>query len=254
MTAEIVDRLGAVIARGGGRPDVFAKIGDSITVNPGFLGCFARNEAVSLGPHEALAETVRFFSQTPASGSTLSWERPSKAARIGWSTFGAIGTAGYSPLREEIRAVRPALAIVMMGTNEVYAGGVRNYRFNLRRMIQAVLGEGVVPIVSTLPPRADSPALDAIVVEMNHVVREVAESEQVPFVDYGAELRALPHKGVGPDGIHPVASTHPETRELVPCSLDARSLESGLNVRNLVTLEALDRARRFLFKGETPEG
>ncbi len=119
MTAEIVERLAAVVAKGGGRPDVFAKIGDSITVNPGFLGCFARPEEIALEDHAGLKATLAFFSKTTADGARLSWERQSKSAHIGWSTFGAIGTPKYSPLREEIRVVKPALAIVMMGVRDV---------------------------------------------------------------------------------------------------------------------------------------
>jgi hypothetical protein len=246
MTAEVVERLRGVIAAGGGRQDVFVKIGDSITVHGGFLTCFSRN-AFDLGNHAELADTIRFFSRTPADREHLSWDRKSRAATIGWSTFAAIGSEAHSPLRDEIRAVKPALAIVMMGTNETYGGGVGNYEKNLGRLVRMVLAEGVVPIVSTIPPRRDSRDLDGIVVQMNAVVRDVAEREQIPLVDYGGELRKLPGFGLGLDGIHPLA------REHHPCALDDASLVNGLNVRNLMTLEALDRARRFLFEGEAPE-
>ena len=248
FSAEIIARLQAVVAKGGGRRDVFVKIGDSITVHPGFLGCFATVDETDLAGRADLADTVAFFSRTSADGTHLSWDRKSKAAHIGWSTFGALGTTAYSPLREEIRAVRPAFAVVMMGTNEVHGGGVGNYRHNLRRLVQSVLGEGVVPIVSTIPPRGDSADLDAVVRRMNGVVREIAEAEQVPLVDYEGELRRLPKLGLGPDGIHPLP------RPGRACALSGEALLYGLNVRNLITLEALDRARRFLFDSARPEG
>ena len=247
MTADIVEHLRAVVARGGGRPDVFVKIGDSITVTPGFLTCFARPADVDLAGRDDLIETMAFFSRTFADRDHLSWDRKSSAATIGWSTFAAIGGSMHSPLRDEIRAVRPALAIVMMGTNETYGGGVANYERNLRRLVRMIVAEGVVPIVSTIPPRRDSRDLDAIVVQMNAVGHEIAESEAVPLVDYGGELRKLPRFGLGWDGIHPIA------REGHACALDDGSLANGLNLRNLMTLEALDRARRFLFAGAPPE-
>jgi hypothetical protein len=262
-TREIVEHLSAILQRGGGRRDVFVKIGDSITYHPGFLGCFAQPDRVVWGDHEALAPTLAFFSVTRADRDHFSWDRPSKAARIGWSTFGALGTPGYSPLRREIKAVKPAFAVVMLGTNEVYPNGVGNYRVNLRRVIRAVVDEGVVPLMQTIPPRGDDRALDRLVLEMNDVARELAEQERVPLADYGGALRSVPHFGLGPDGIHPDAASGLATAEAGrrgvprtearPCSFDAEGLGHGQNLRNLITLEALDRARRFLLEGAAPE-
>lgn len=251
MTREIVARQKAVVSRGkelGARPDVFAKIGDSITVHQGFLHCFAEARDADLGDHEALLPTISFFGKTTADGDHVSFARKSKAAGVGWSTFGALGHARHSPLHIELGRTKPAFAVVMLGTNETYGGGVPNYQRNLRRVVQEILADGVLPIVSTIPPRRDSRDLDAIVVEMNRVVREIAESEVVPFVDYGGELRKLPGFGLGPDGIHPVA--HAKR----PCDLRDEGLAGGVNVRNLVTLEALDRVRRFVVEDQTPEG
>jgi hypothetical protein len=265
LTAEVVTYLQGILRRGGGRPEVFVKIGDSITYHPGFLGCLAHPETIVWGDHGDLATTRAFFSTTRADRTHLSWDRPSQAARIGWSTFGALGTPGYSPLRREIQAVKPAFAVVMLGTNEVYPGGVGNYRKNLGRVIRAVIDEGVVPLLQTIPPRRDDRALDRIVVEMNVVVRELAEAERVPLADYGAALRPLPRFGLGSDGIHPDAATALAAADVAtagavkahlasrPCAFDSASLAHGQNQRNLLTLEALDRARRFLIDGAPPE-
>lgn len=261
MTREVVDHLSAILARGGGHQDVFVKIGDSITFHPGFLGCFVRSDAITWGGHEALLPTVAFFSQTRADRDHLSWDRSSRAARIGWSTFGALGTPAHSPLRLEIQAVKPAFAVVMLGTNEVYPGGIGNYRKNLGRVIRAVVDEGVVPLLQTIPPRGDNRSLDRLVVEMNEVVRELAQAERVPVADFGGALRPLLRFGLGRDGIHPDAATTTVTDdrghttiEPRPCAFDAESLAHGQNQRNLLTLEALDRARRFLIERATPEG
>ncbi len=250
MTREVVERQKAVVADGaakGARPDVFAKIGDSITVHRGFFQCFSDAADLDWGDHGELEDTRAFFSRTRADDEHDSFSRKSRAAGIGWSTFGALGGTTHSPLRAELLRVRPALAVVMLGTNETYGGGVPNYRKNLRRLIAAVLDESVLPVLSTIPPRRDSRDLDALVIQMNAVVRELAEEERLPLVDYGAELRRLPGFGLGPDGIHPAVAGKR------PCALDEPHLSGGVNVRNLVTLEALDRVRRFVLGDAPPE-
>lgn len=52
------------------------------------------------------------------------------------------------------------------------------------------------------------------------------------------------------DGVHLASSGGATPR---PCDLGPRALQKGMNVRNLLTLEALDRMRRFVVLGEAPE-
>jgi hypothetical protein len=247
MTAEIVEHLSAVMARGGGRPDVFAKIGDSITVNPGFLSCYGVSDDNDLGTHSDLRPTIDFFSRTPAKHGASSFARLSVAAKVGWTSIAMLGSGSSGPALSEIASVRPAFAVMMTGTNETYAAGVENFERNLRRLVRRVVDSGVVPLLSTIPPRKDSWDLDAIIPEMNAVVRLVAMTEKVPFMDPWTRLATVKGNGLGLDGIHP--SSYPGHA----CWLTEPALEHGINVRNLVTLESLDRARRFLIEHQPAE-
>ena len=67
MSAAVVARLKSAIAASPGRHDVFAKVGDSITVSPQFLGCFV-GSSVDLADSAALEPTRAFFAATLGRG------------------------------------------------------------------------------------------------------------------------------------------------------------------------------------------
>ena len=254
LTEGVVSRLRAVLARGGGRPDVFAKIGDSNTSTPSFLRCFT-SRAVRLGERGELEATRAFFARTPADGVHGSFDRVSSAAKIGWLTHQVLGppagsAAAGSPLATELAATRPGFAVVMLGTNDNRPIGAELFAQSLRELVDRSLAAGVVPLLTTIPPRADGRFAAARVPGLNAVVRAVAEERQVPLVDLFAALDRLPPKGLMTDGVH-LASFGGATPR--PCDLGARALQKGMNVRNLLTLEALDRMRRFVILGEPPE-
>jgi lysophospholipase L1-like esterase len=249
MTAAIVARLRAVLARGTGARDVFVKVGDSNTANPSFLRCLAGDD-VRLDDR-ALETTRAFFHARKVDALHDAFARISIAATPGWLTAQVL--AGDPPhLLREIAEVRPAFAIVMLGTNDNRPEGFEKFRAKLAEVVERTLAAGVVPILSTIPPRDDDRFASARVPRFNAAIRALAEELAVPLVDLHAALVALPHHGLGPDGIHlaPAATADGTPR---PCRFDAASLQKGMNVRNLVTLVALDRARRFLLEGEAPE-
>ncbi len=226
------------------REDVLAKVGDSITVSTGFLHCLAGSR-VNLGGRDALAGTVAHFGAGDAAG-TSPYTRTSLAAGVGWSAWSVV--EGTTPPRvvQELDAARPAFAVVMYGTNDIGANTPTRYADNVLDLVDTLTGRGVVPIVSTFPPRDDDAAADARVPLYKAIVRAVAEARQVPYVDFHGALLPLPGHGLGSDGVHP---------NLAPggaCDFTAAGLTYGYNVRNLVTLEALDRARRVVAAGEPP--
>jgi GDSL-like Lipase/Acylhydrolase family len=248
MTAPVVERLRQVLAVSPGRRDVFAKIGDSNTANTTFLTCLAGGD-VELGARADLAATRAFFGGR-ADDRRTSFDRTSLSATKGWLA-GQVVAGSPSPLVREIDAVTPAFAVVMLGTNDDRPGGVEVFARNLPRVVDGALARGVIPLLSTLPPRNDAPAADARVLELNRVIRALAESRQVPLMDLYAALLPLPRHGLVADGIH-LASVW-ESGTPRACRFTPAALEKGMNVRNLLVLEALDRARRFLVQGEAPE-
>jgi hypothetical protein len=227
--------------------DLFAKVGDSITVSPYFMSCFAGDD-IDLGGRDALQETVLYFR---GGGS---FDRESLCAEVGRTASWALA-GDPSPLEQELDATGPRFAVVMYGTNDIgwFGYGMETldwYAGNMLDIMDLMLERGVIPIVSTIPPRDDSADADAWVPRLNMAVRGMAQALQVPMVDLHRELLALPDHGLAGDGVHPQVYTSGGASH--GCWLTPEGLTEGTNVRNLITLEALDRVRRALVAGEPP--
>jgi hypothetical protein len=240
MSRAVVDRLARVVASSTQSRSAFIKVGASNTVNTNFFHCFDGTD-IDLGASAAL-EPARLHFQ--------GWfKRTSLAATVGWGAAKPL-EGSPSPLEQEIAAVHPLFAVVLLGTNDTYETGVHPFERNLRRIVEAALAAGVIPILSTIPARTDTAIAAELAPEMNAVIRAIAQARQVPFVDVFGVTDPLPMHGLISDGIHlnvyVAGGAH-------GCRLTPAGLMFGHNQRNRVSLEALDRVRRFLLDGETPE-
>ncbi|MCU0677498.1 MAG: hypothetical protein MUE69_32510 [Myxococcota bacterium] len=221
ITPFVAESLRAVRARASDlRADVFAKIGASATASTSFLHCFAGTN-VDLDGRE-LDATLEHFRGGDAMGTT-SFDRESECAVVGWHAGRAL-EGDPSALERELDAILPGFAVVMYGTNDINIVSVETYAQNLLNLADALLDRGVVPIFSTVMPRAD----DA-----------VAQARQVPMVDLERELRPLVDFGLGGDGIHP--STSPSGA----CVLTDESLVYGYNV-TATTCATCSRSKRSI--------
>lgn len=248
LAKNVIERLTGILAASPGRHDIFAKVGDSNTVNTGFLRCLAGAD-LKLASHAALEPTRAFFAATLADSIRTSFDRTTLAAKVGW-TAGAVVTGDPTPLEQEIAVIHPAFAVVMLGTNDTTAQGIDPFSRNLLRVVDEAVGFGVIPLLTTIPERADTAEAKALVPEMNAVVRAIAQARQVPLMDLEGALRDLPGYGLISDGIHLDSYV---SGGVHACWFDEAGLSEGMNRRNLLTLEALDRARRFLLESEAPE-
>jgi len=239
ITAAVARRLQQI---GAGRPDVFAKVGDSQTVSDAFMHCLGRG-SVDLGAHAALDPTRRFFLGDDLGEDTF--RRTSLAAKVGASaSFAADGA-----LASEVEAIDPRYAVVMYGSNDIQlapTAGLRTFVRDMLRVTDQLLARGVVPLLSSPPPRpfrsydveAFGPAgADPWAPRFANVVRTIAQGRQVPFMDLQAELRRAPDMGIGSDRLHLAADPRGA------CAFDDAGLRFGANLRNVVTLTSLDRAR-----------
>jgi hypothetical protein len=247
-TRAVVDRLAAVRAASPGQPDVFAKVGASNTVSTGFFHCFAGSD-IRLDAWAALEPTRAFFAARTVDGTRNSFNRTSLAATVGWSAGKAL-EGSPNPLEQEVAAIDAGFALVMFGTNDTYPQGVMPFGRNLLGVVDELLTLGVVPILSTIPPRADSASADALVPEMNAIIRAVAQARQVPYVDLWQLLAPVPGHGLVGDGVHLSIYTNGGAH---PCWFTPEAMSDGQNIRNRLHLEALDRARRFLLDGAAAE-
>ncbi len=242
ITAEIAANLIAIAALGPGQDEhVFAKVGDSITESSFFLRCFDGG-TIDLDGRAALDATLAHFRAGDAAG-VSPFLRDSVADRSGWSARGPLG-GEPSYLDQELAAIAPRYASLMFGTNDVGFRGHDLFGSDLWAIVDALIARGVIPVMSTIPPRDDDASADARVPLFNLIIRAIAQGRGVPLVDYHPELLALDGHGLIKDGVHPSARQG-------GCVFTPEGLQGGMNLRNLLVAEGLDRARRAV-QGEAP--
>jgi len=245
ITPAVAENIRDIAKRHPRRDDVFAKVGCSITASPSFLRCFS-GEKVHLSRWRHLAPTIEHFGLGDAAGSDP-FRRRSVAAVNGWSAVHAL-RGEPSPLAVELEAINPRFAVVMYGTNDIERRDIGAYADKLFEVVARLVDTGVVPIVSTIPPRRDRVASDRWVPAYNGVARAVAQAHQVPLLDFFLAVDGLPRGGLGRDRLHP--STWRLRGRAHACDFRPRALRHGYNRRNLLTLVALDAVRRVVVEGQ----
>lgn len=225
ITPDIAAGLSAVDATGLD-VDALMKVGDSITVSSAFLRCF-EGGSVDLDGRPLDATLARFHG----------FARDSLSATVGWSAFAPL-RGDPTPLAQEHAATSARFATVMFGTNDAGFRSTQDFSRDMWDIVDALLARGTIPLLSTVPPRDDMAAADTRVGVYNLAVRALAQGRGVPLIDLHRELVPLPDHGLGGDGVHPTVDPRGG------CRLDAAGLTRGYNLRNLLTLEQLDRAAR----------
>jgi hypothetical protein len=238
------ERIAEIAARGrllDLNPTAFAKVGDSLTVAEHYLKPFAWDRAV-WGDYAALADTADYFDDA-------SFTRASEAAGVGWTSY-LVVTAEYadtevcspveSPLMCEYRLTQPSIALITLGSNDVSILSERQYAHNMRRIIDLTIGRGIVPILSTIPPRIGR---EDEVIAFNAIISALADEYDLPLIALYDAMIAIDGFGLDEDGVHPTVPPG-----LVAGSVDFRAdnLYYGHVIRNLTTLHMLDAVRRAM--------
>jgi hypothetical protein len=230
----------------GNRPGVFSKIGDSITEKgrpeEDFLSAFGRG-GYNLGEYGYLQPAIDFFTSTEARLGN-SFVNDSLSAAPGWSSWTAINFHASDdsicapleiPIECELRMIKPSVALIMLGTNDVPDTKISAniYESQMRKIIETCINMGVVPVLSTIP-EFKRPATGYRVAIFNEIVVRLSDEYQIPLWQYWAAINGLPNNGLSSDGVHPSISP------LSPADLSPESMQYGMNVRNLTALQALD--------------
>ena len=139
----------------GNRPNVFTRVGDSITANPFmFFPIGWRN--YNLGAYNHLQPVVDMYSAATVKGTNV-FANESYAARSGWTTETVLSAdyteeawgclEGEIPLICEYRIVKPSVALIMLGTNDTVHPGmtINMYRANLERIVFHINRHGCYP-------------------------------------------------------------------------------------------------------------
>lgn len=237
------------------QPGVFAKIGDSITASPSFLQALACRRP-QMGEWSELRGTVEFFaaaavprgSEEAQCGVSNSYSRLGIAAVGGWRAADALAPRdsfpecqGLPAVSCELRLIRPSIALIMFGTNDLEDFTAIQFRRELARVARLVSRAGTIPVISTIPPRVQQP-FSQRVARFNAEIAGLAENRALPLWNFWRQLAApgVPDQGLSEDGVHPSVVCPPCT------AVDFRpaGLRQGYALRNLGALLVLDRLRR----------
>ncbi len=244
LISGISDNARRIYAQGqrrGNQPNVFAKVGDSITVSYHMFHPIGEGRYM-LADYAYLQPVIDYFSSAPVrDGNAFTSE--SVAAGVGWNAaavllpeFADVAQClpDEMPLLCEYRLVRPAFALIMFGTNDVGYVPEVDYRHNLERIVQISIDQGVVPVLSTIPPRT---GYEEAVMRFNQIVRDVATQYDIPLWDYGYAMAVYGQTSLTFDGVHP--SLPPRGHEDVAFFYEDH-LPYGYVLRNLSALHVLD--------------
>ncbi len=261
IDAAMQAHLQALYATGqqlGNKPDVFSKVGDSITVVNEFLAplgspAYDPTDPNVTGAFTKLAPFIQMFQDHNAAGGGNSFARTSLAAFSGWTSatllnpaFSTIG--GLTPLQAELATNHPAFALIMIGTNDVYTSTLTGFQDRLTMIVQEATALGVIPVLSTIPDdTAFNGALEPYVLYANQVIANVAASQDVPLWNYWSAMQPLPNLGLGSDNIHP--SIDPAGTGL----FTSDGLQYGYNVRNLTAVQVLKKLVLLVEQNGTPD-
>ena len=224
----------------GNNPYVFSKVGDSITVSPWYLRSFGLG-SYNLGDHQYLQSVLNFFSGPNGRGENP-FSANSIAAGNGWSTESVLNSAnaggscqaGETPLACEYRVNKPAVALIMFGTNDSGGMPTATYQNNLKRIVEISIDMGVIPVLSTIPPKHYDAATDSRVYEFNQVIIATARAYDIPLWDYYSQMTGLPGEGLSPDGVHPNGPPG-----ALSTDFSGNNLNYGYPQRNLGALQVL---------------
>lgn len=229
----------------GNRPNVFSKVGDSLTVATYVLYPFSWGK-YDLHDYGYLQAALEFFSAATARTAN-SFGNISLSADNGWTTGDVLNPGkaspgicqpGESPLVCEYRTVKPSAALILLGTNDVSAMSSGDYAANLTVIVQTSMDMGVIPVLTTIPTRLGYEGQSA---QFNQVIIGTAHNFDIPLIDYGSAMQNLPNGGLSADGVHP---SWPPGDYSAAADLSLDNLRYGYTLRNLLLLEMLDALYR----------
>jgi hypothetical protein len=214
----------------------FSKVGDCETYSPYFLAPFDLGPSgYDLGGYSSLEKLITFYEG--------SFSRQSLAAKQGFSVSSVLSSfwadpqrckPNESPLICEIRVQKPAIMLVMFGTNDVKTSSREAFEKNLKLLLDWTIKNNVVPVLAT---KADNLELDG---SINAIIARVAYEYELPVWNYWRALQELPDGGLEADQTH---LTYAQ-----PFFNNPENMQKGWPVRNLTALLVLEKLTNELEK------
>jgi len=188
------------------RPKVIMAVGDSISESMAYLSvrlfdCMIPGLSFEDGYRVVGQGGVFDTVATAESSETAEWGRGVLASGLWWSQM------------------RPEMATVAFGTNELWSGwqGLEDFIGNMRAIIDALLERNVIPILLTIPPGTfpinqerticGGGCTSSYTTELYaQAVRDLAAERALPLVDVHQRMLDFDRPGFEPllaDGVHP---------------------------------------------------
>ncbi|TVQ00340.1 MAG: hypothetical protein EA381_07660, partial [Planctomycetaceae bacterium] len=250
-----VPAMRQVAAAGSGEAGVLLNVGDSISYS---MAYFAPLQSIdrAKAPREvvAAAATLDAFLKREC----YRWKGPEHG-----NASGKTAGWGLQHLDGWIESLQPQLAVVMFGTNDIRQGTLEQHAQNLRQLVEGCLDQGVVVIMTTIPPMDghDDKVPQAVATQ-----RQIAAELNVPLIDFYAHV--MNRRGADWNGKLPQFSGFEMWQAPTLISKDGVHLsnpdrwrgdysEEGLcrngnTLRNYLTLLAVAEVIEVVFKGRPP--
>lgn len=232
MDAAALQTARTIFARGqamGRNPNAFSKAGDSTIELPHFLSRFD-SASYDLAEFAYLQPTIDQYQG--------SFARDSAAVRIGMHSWTMLDPAwadksvclpNETAVSCEIRLHNPSIMLVHLGAND--NAGAAYFDEQMRLMIDAIIAEGVIPVIGTKADRAEGSDIN------NGIIRQIAADYHLPIWDFDQLASTLPNRGLDIDSVHMTTFyAHDYT--------DPTAFMRGHAMHNLTALLVLDAIRR----------
>jgi hypothetical protein len=228
IPTELSERAKEIYSLGqqlGRDPNAFSKVGDCGGMPSWFLGPFdSESDEYRLGKYQYLQNAIEHFQG--------SYGRASLAVRDGFNAAAILSPIradheiceGEDPLACEYRINDPSIALIILGSNDVYH--VEQFEDRLRQIIEYTIDQGVLPVLASKPDNLEGDH------SINRIIYSLAVEYQIPFWNVWRELQGLPDGGLQEDQAHVT---------FAPNYFDNSSVMlSGWPHRNLTALQLLD--------------
>lgn len=192
-------------------PNKFVLIGDSVSdglARAMGIGVDWGNPSTMMGNKYDAAfpgSSTRWFISSGGESFPSSWPD-------GTTPFKTYLERGITPnqvLNRVLSNTDAKVAIIMFGTNDCGGLSLSEFKSNLKNIIATTKSHGLIPVLSTIPPRSPSFKTQCIsggTEAWNNAIREVASSEGIQLRDAFAAMQD-PSILAGGDGVHPTRYT-----------------------------------------------
>ncbi|MBZ0301009.1 MAG: PKD domain-containing protein, partial [Anaerolineae bacterium] len=253
---QVRNRLRTIFDSGaaqGKRAAVFTVIGGDMAVQGGYIRPFA-DPGLNTGAPE-LQSIIDWYNQIDLGDGRSSFDHASAAVSQGWriqdlldpGRSGGNCNSGETPLDCELRLVQPSVAVISIGLNDVGATDPGTFRATMGQVLQVLLDNGVIPVVTTIQPNPNNADAvrainEAIIAAAQDV--EAANGTVIPIYNLWRAYSQLPNNGL--------EGTSPTTSPSGPGILSPDAVGTyASNTRNSNVLTILDLLRSQVFPDAT---